>query len=361
MKKKVVVLGGGVAGMSTAHELAERGFDVAVYDARDLPGGKARSIPVPGSGQNGREDLPGEHGFRFFPGFYQHITDTMKRIPCQKGQSVFDNLVDAEQLCIPRFDKETIILPAKSPTSVTDLRLLVNVFIQFLSNQADKQIQLSEGEISFFTQKLWRIVTSCKERRLAEYEKIDWWTFLEADKFAFSDSEYISLLVKGLTESLVASKAKLASTKTVGDILLELLLDLANPTISTDRLLKGPTNKMWLNPWLTYLKSKGVDYHLHSLVTAINYSHGQISSATIKNLQTNEITEVTGDYYVAALPVEIMSKIIIKSGLGDYDPALNNITKLSKNVAWMNGIQFYLKEDVRIAKGHILLVIPPGH
>jgi uncharacterized protein with NAD-binding domain and iron-sulfur cluster len=44
------VLGGGVAGLSAAHELAERGFEVTVHEQRDAPGGKARSIPVAGSG-----------------------------------------------------------------------------------------------------------------------------------------------------------------------------------------------------------------------------------------------------------------------------------------------------------------------
>ncbi|WP_110986727.1 hydroxysqualene dehydroxylase [Acaryochloris thomasi] len=359
MKKRVVVLGGGVAGMSAAHELAERGFDVAVYDARDLPGGKARSIPVPDSGKNGKLDLPGEHGFRFFPGFYQHVTDTMKRIPYINGSSVFDNLVDATQISIPRLGKETIVMPAKSVTSLTDVRLLVNVLLQLLSNQGKTQIQISEEEISFFTQKLWKIITSCKERRLAEYEKIDWWNFLEADKFASSDSEYVNLLVKGLTESLVASKAKLASTKTVGDILLELLLDLANPTITTDRLLSGPTNKTWLSPWLSYLQSLGVNYHLNNLVTSLNYAAGKIESATIKDIETNEKYEVQADYFIAALPVEVMAKLVIKSNLGQHDRALANITKLTESVAWMNGIQFYLSEDVRIAKGHILLVDTP--
>jgi len=43
VKKKVVILGGGVAGMSAAHELAERGFHVHVYEARPVPGGKART------------------------------------------------------------------------------------------------------------------------------------------------------------------------------------------------------------------------------------------------------------------------------------------------------------------------------
>src|SRR5918996_5800840 len=85
---KVAILGGGVAGLTAAHELSERGFEVVVLEARDIPGGKARSLPVPGSGADGRKDLPAEHGFRFFPGFYQHLPDTMRRIPDGGGTAV---------------------------------------------------------------------------------------------------------------------------------------------------------------------------------------------------------------------------------------------------------------------------------
>src|SRR4051794_12731214 len=70
----VAVLGGGMAGLTVAHELAERGFAVTVYE-RNALGGKARSIGVPGTAGGGRRDLPGEHGFRFFPGFYHHVPD----------------------------------------------------------------------------------------------------------------------------------------------------------------------------------------------------------------------------------------------------------------------------------------------
>jgi len=81
MQKVIAILGGGVAGLSAALELAERGFSVDVYERKPVLGGKARSIPVPASGVAGRADLPGEHGFRFFPGFYKHVTDTMGRTP----------------------------------------------------------------------------------------------------------------------------------------------------------------------------------------------------------------------------------------------------------------------------------------
>ena len=94
---KVVIIGGGVAGMSAAHELLDRGFEVEVYEFRNVPGGKARSIPSPHTGVDGRQDLPGEHGFRFFPGFYKHVIDTMQRIPVKdptgKCTCVADHLV----------------------------------------------------------------------------------------------------------------------------------------------------------------------------------------------------------------------------------------------------------------------------
>src|SRR3954471_17289964 len=94
-KRSVVVLGGRMAGLTAAHELAERGFDVTVY-ARNALGGKARSIPVAHTAKGGRRDLHGEHGFRFFPGFYHHVPDTMRRIPFPgNANGVWDNMVAA--------------------------------------------------------------------------------------------------------------------------------------------------------------------------------------------------------------------------------------------------------------------------
>ena len=47
--RSVAVFGAGVAGLTAAHELAERGYAVTVYERKAL-GGKARSIPVPNTG-----------------------------------------------------------------------------------------------------------------------------------------------------------------------------------------------------------------------------------------------------------------------------------------------------------------------
>src|SRR4051812_17124652 len=111
MSPKVIVIGGGVAGMTVAHELAEAGgFEVVVYEARDLPGGKARSMSTDLPTTPGRQPLPGEHGFRFFPGFYRHIPDTMRRIPYHaQPAGVFANLAAAEKLEIAPQDGPPMI------------------------------------------------------------------------------------------------------------------------------------------------------------------------------------------------------------------------------------------------------------
>jgi uncharacterized protein with NAD-binding domain and iron-sulfur cluster len=91
-----------MAGLAAAHELIERGFEVDVYERKAL-GGKARSIPVKGTASGGRRELPAEHGFRFFPGFYHHVPDSMRRIPFGKNPNgVWDNLVEASETKSPR-------------------------------------------------------------------------------------------------------------------------------------------------------------------------------------------------------------------------------------------------------------------
>src|ERR671911_2958976 len=122
MSGRVLVLGGGVGGLSAAHELSERGFDVTVVETRDAPGGKARSFPLPGSGDGGRPPLPGEHGFRFFPGFYRPLPDTMRRIPFGRdGGNVFGNLVTATEVQIARADGRELLSPAHLPRNLRDL------------------------------------------------------------------------------------------------------------------------------------------------------------------------------------------------------------------------------------------------
>jgi uncharacterized protein with NAD-binding domain and iron-sulfur cluster len=346
-KYKVVILGGGVAGLSAAHELIKRNFDVEIYEANEWLGGKARSVDVPGTGTNGKKPLPGEHGFRFFPRFYKHVTETMAEIPyAGNANGVLGNLTETSQILLARFDKEAVIMPARYPRSFSEAR-------QIFQNIEGADLGLTNDDKEFFADKVWQLMTSCRNRRKNEYERIGWWEFLDADN---RSEAYQTLFVKGLTRTLVAARAEVASTKTGGDIFLQLMMDIGTPGTSSDRILNAPTNDAWIIPWVNHLKSKGVKIFTGSPAVKINSDKKQITSITVKNKETEKI--VTADYYISAMPVERISPLL-DDNLIYLDPTLSNVKTLSKEVSWMNGSQFYLKEDVPLIHGHVIYIDTP--
>jgi uncharacterized protein with NAD-binding domain and iron-sulfur cluster len=359
----VIVLGGGIGGLSAAHELSERGFSVRVFELRDVPGGKARSVVVPSTAprQNvgavhlgilaapTRRDLPGEHGFRFFPRFYRHIIDTMARTPYRGARSVAENLVDTTGTVFARFGRRPLQLPTTTPSTVPELFGLVSDLGSLLGPEHG----IPPEEVAFFAERIWQILTSCSERRLNEYEKIGWWDFIGAEQ---RSDTYQKLFGIGLTRSLVASQAKLASTRTVGDIYTQLAFNLAEPEISGDRVLNGPTNDVWIDPWLTYLRGQGVEYYLNAGVRSIEMDGGVVRGVMVE--QDRSVREVRADYYVSALPIEVMATIVTDQ-MVRADPGLANIFPLSHNTEWMNGIQFYLDDDAPIGRGHQIYLDSP--
>lgn len=342
--KKVIIIGGGVAGLSAAHELIERGYQVEIFEKqKQIPGGKARSVPVPDTATEGKRSLPGEHGFRFFPGFYRHVTDTMKRIPFQNNsKGVFDNLVPTHTVMMARYDQAPIIALDDLPTSLADIKILFNSMFH-------SDLGLEPGETEYFAQKVWQLMTSCQARRQNEYERIGWWEFLEADQHS---QAYRDTFVLGLTRSLVAAKAESASTKTVGDIFVQLLYSMLDGKSETDRVLNGPTNDVWIDPWLTYLESKGVTYHFDSILDKFDTKGDVINGVWIQEGKANPVLH-QADHYISAIPVERMTEKIDAEMLR-IDPSLGLIKELADSVNWMNGIQFYLKERTDINKGHVI-------
>jgi uncharacterized protein with NAD-binding domain and iron-sulfur cluster len=344
----VLVMGGGVAGMSAAHELAERGFRVTVLERRTIPGGKARSVPVPGNGTAGRRDLPGEHGFRFFPGFYRHLPDTMRRIPLPgRADGVFGNLVPATRLEMAQAGMPNVVIPARFPTSPEELRLGLGAVIGNLLGDPG----IPPLDLAHFTERLLTMLRSCEERRYVEYENLDWWTFSGADR---RSAKYQLYLADGLSRTLVAAQARRLSARAGGYILVQLLLDLMRPGGRTDRLLNGPTNDVWIDPWLRHLRALGVDYRLGAEVTAIGCRRGRVTGVTVR--EGRATTTRTADHYVAAVPKEVM-QTLVGPALRRADPLLGGLRRLQTR--WMNGVMFYLRDDPPTVRGHSIFIDSP--
>jgi uncharacterized protein with NAD-binding domain and iron-sulfur cluster len=303
-------------------------------------GGKARSLCVPGSGVQGRTDLPGEHGFRFFPGFYKHVTDTMKRIPFgNDGRSCFDNLVAATRILLARDGRPGRFWVARFPQTPEDFRTALLALFDHLD--------IPKDEIEFFVSRLIGLATSCDERYLAEFEITPFWDFIEASRRSVNYQRYLG---QGLTRSLVAMRAEESSTRTAGRILLQLFYDLLTPGRIFDRLLNGPTNDVWLDPWCRHLTERlGVTLIPDAPVRRLNVEGNSLRSVSVE--QRGRDVDVTADFYVAAVPVEIMQELVTEE-IRQAAPSLSGLRHLKTE--WMNGIQFFLKADRPLVDGHAI-------
>jgi uncharacterized protein with NAD-binding domain and iron-sulfur cluster len=340
----VAVLGGGVGGLSAAHELAERGFSVTVYEARSRFGGKARSIPVPGSGTGGRANLPAEHGFRFFPGFYRHLPDTMKRIPGHARPHVSDDLVGTDMAMIAQEGgRNELVAPAHAPVSPGDFEAVARFLIEWFI-----ELGIPPDEQAFFLDRLLLLLTSCEERRLGQWEHQSWWAFVDADR---RSPAFQKFLADGLTRTLVAAQAREISARTGGYILLQLLFDLSRVGGRADRLLDAPTNDVWIDPWLEHLIDLGVQVHSGAAAVGLECVAGRIAGVTIEQHGSRGV--INADHYVAAMPVEQITKLL-SPALVATEPRLERLHQL--RTRWMNGIVFYLRRDVPIVPGHTIYI-----
>ncbi|MBS9375736.1 hydroxysqualene dehydroxylase [Rhodococcus sp. B50] len=352
--RRVAILGGGMAGLAAAHELIERGFDVTVFEPTAL-GGKARSIPSPGTAAGGRLDLPGEHGFRFFPGFYQHIPDTMRRIPFPGNPNgVFDNLVAGHgfRMAIPGAPDLT------APASIAPLRFDI---YDPLSLQESLTAAFSLGgaippqELAVFMRKLVMFLTSSMERRTGQWEYETWAQTLEADG---KSQGYRDILVSALTRQLVAARPQTVSTRTIG-VMGQAFVWNAMGTVPQyghlDRLLSAPTNEAWIDPWAQLLRGLGVKFEMGWAAEALEFSGGRITGARVVDGAGNR-ARAEADWFVTAMPVEravsLWSPEILSA-----DPRLEGMNALVTD--WMVGIQYFLRRPTPITPGHVAYLGSP--
>ncbi|MGW2519458.1 hydroxysqualene dehydroxylase [Streptomyces sp. NPDC001617] len=355
--KRVAVLGGGVSGLSAAHELAERGYAVTVYEYYDILGGKARSMDVPDTAAGGRRPLPGEHGFRFFPGFYRNLPDTMRRIPFPgNAGGVRGNLRGAtEELFARSSGRADLHFPLRRATTPPAPGDITPSWIrdQILS-VLDLATHLPAHEAAYFADRVLVHLTSCDARREDQWEKTSWWEFIRAEQMS---EEYRTLLGIGQTRNLVATRAEVASTRTVGRVIIEALIlwgllgqGLDGPDADIDRVLNAPTSEAWIDPWEVYLRAQGVEFVTGTQVREVVHEGGRVTGVRVSARDGGQERTISADHYVSALPVE-HARVTWGPALRAADPQLARCDKLQTD--WMTGVMFYLRTPTPVVHGHI--------
>jgi uncharacterized protein with NAD-binding domain and iron-sulfur cluster len=343
---RVIVVGGGIGGLSAAHELAERGFEVHVYEARSTWGGKARSQWVAGTGTEGRRDLPGEHGFRFYPRFYTHVIDTMSRIKLPNGETVDQQLRPTPEAAVATIANGTIGRFRRDGIK------RAGDIIESL-NALFRDMGFDGPDLALFGMQIFRYLSSSDERRLGEYERLSWWQYLGGEGYSSRCQQQLT----DIPRMLVAMDSMRGNACTNGVVSMQLLLDLALHTDSTDRTMGGPTSLMWIDPWKSLLESLGVTFHAGDACVGLEVENGRIARARFASGAT---AGEVGDQFVLAVPLEA-AQPLMNEQLCALDPQCARLRDVDADalVSWMVGMQFFLYEDVPVAKGHLLFPDAP--
>ena len=344
----VAIFGGGMAGLAAAHELVQRGFTVTLYESggtADL-GGKAASQFLAGTGTGGRRDLPGEHGFRFFPGFYRHVIATMFEIPGLSGYTNQD-LLPSDRAAIAFNGQPPVTFPRRLPVQPDDVLALVTAMYGN-SGFATPQDTLLAAWYRL------KYLTSGPARRLGVYESQTWSQYLELDTKPYSTA--FKKFERSIPRTMSAMVADVCSARTIGDITMQMMLGYLRPLERPDQVLNGPTSVRWLEPWVQFLTPQltfVTGTKLNQLVVVGSGSARHVDHAVVQ--QGGTTSSVTADYYVAALPLERMQDVVTASGIATFDPGIAGLMALniSTATAWMVGAQYFLLTDVPVTAGHV--------
>lgn len=301
----VAVLGGGIAGLTAAHELAERGFVVTVYESKkdernglgSSPTGTYPPIKLGGlaasqystvgthdgshaelrpfPGRLGRPCAPrravaGEHGFRFFPAFYLHIWDLFQRIPVYQqtqisggtpcwtptSRTVYDNVRRVVTKGITVENQPTLVFPSELPRSPGEvLGILKELAI----------LGFTARDIATYLGRLVHYLTTSPLRRAEELQNISAYDYLvgydsKTGTNRFSYTPRCDAMLRQMPRILVALDSFWGDARTNMSTYLQLYLNMDRRDNKADGVLNGPTSEAWLDHWYRYLDALGVSF-----------------------------------------------------------------------------------------------------
>ena len=71
---KIIIIGAGISGLTVAHELVKKGFEIEIYEKDNEAGGMAKSF-------RNKNNIPTEHSWRGYGPFYYNFFEISKQIP----------------------------------------------------------------------------------------------------------------------------------------------------------------------------------------------------------------------------------------------------------------------------------------
>ncbi len=288
----VIVFGAGIAGLSAAHYLMDRGYKVTVVESLSIPGGLARSERV-----RNDQEMPSEYSWRGFGPWYHNTFDIMKKIPVTVDKTVYD--VELSHPVI-------FILPSDSDENY--------------NNTFGKSSKIGLLDKIIFSWLAIRVWASSNQRRNNVYASIN-------------ASEYLGkyLSKKGahtlsqLFGPWIGSDASRVSLHHASEFFLRngfpgpngyYYHDIPKPPFTQKgftgwSLLRRPSNESWFDPWVRFLESKGVHFEFNTSLTQLHFNSNTIDYAIVNSQGISK--KMIADTYVLAVNPYITRDILEKS------------------------------------------------
>lgn len=374
----VAVLGAGIAGLTAAHELAERGFAVTVYESRaderaavgptpadtypavklgglaasqystvgSRDGSQAELRPFPG--RRGRPRAPrravaGEHGFRFFPAFYLHIWDLFQRIPVYQftqtadgtswtptSRTVYDNVRRVVTKGVTVHDRPSLVFPSELPRSPAE-------FLGVLSELAT--LGFTPSDVGTYLSRLLRYLSTSPLRRARELQNLSAYDFLVGydsrtgiNEFTYSPS--CDRLLRQMPRILVALDSLWGDARTNMSTYLQLYLNMDRRDNKADGVLNGPTTEAWLDHWYRHLVRLGVRF-VHNAASRLDPPASDPTQPPHlrprARITFTDGTRVSPDYTVVAVDApaaEYVTTALRAAGTGGTVASLDGFTTI---------------------------------
>jgi len=344
---KVTIFGAGISGLTVAHELVEKGYNIEIYEKDKIAGGMARSFRY----KNG---VPTEHSWRGYGPFYHNTFEIMKRIPLDSRENFSDQYtLDQVEKHNKEDDLWTIYrgsvydithFVGSHPGGKSNILKCAGKDVEQVWKDLGYEFHINDSHIiSHLTKnKVGSLVENLKNTNV----KKTVFDNLNKDRLKF---KYLYNETKGRSEPNLNVRDMIYLFFLFGKVIcsdkrkheyFNIRLDpiiknnlsregyhfisdfLAGPGWGFDKktmslghyalfveyslyeeerkwqVMSKPTSEGWIDPWVKYLKSRGVKFNFNSELIKINMNKN-ITSCEVK-IKDNKV-KVSSDLYVFAL------------------------------------------------------------
>lgn len=288
--KSIIIFGSGIAGLSAAHELAQLGYSVSVYEATDQAGGFFRSARL------GEDNMPTEYSWHGMGPWYHNAFDVMQKIPFSEKGSIYD-------LALSR-PVDFGIFPDNDKAKFYDgLKSIPTMF---------RMNRWEFAKWSYLMMKTW----TSNNRSKIKYDKLN---AAQSWKPLLKETAYKTW--RSCFGPWIGSDWSKVSLHSTGDFFRKQLTtkpphrhkaDHEGPAWTQEAgigwlLFKGPSSEYLFAPWIKHLKNMGVTFYWEKSLTKLEFDGATIVSAFCGD------DKIHGDSYILAINPFITAEILSKT------------------------------------------------